>query len=48
MKTNIINSNFFPEEFVLVRRALEEGHKLNFCWIGPGPLRAINAISKLV
>lgn len=32
--TNLVTTNFTVEDFVLVRRVQEKGHKLNFRWLG--------------
>lgn len=45
-KTNIIQPNFSPGDFVLVCRAQKEGHKLSFRWIGPR--RILETTSELV
>jgi len=45
-KTNVVQPNFHVGDFVLVRRAQDRGHKLNFRWIGPR--RITNVVSELV
>ena len=45
-RTNIIQPNFEVGDFVLVRRAQDKGHKLNFRWLGPR--RVVKVYSDLV
>ena len=45
-QTNIIQPNFSLGDFVLVRRAQDKGHKLNFRWFGPR--RIVHVYSDLV
>lgn len=45
-ETNLVAPNFTVGDFVLVRRAQDKGHKLNFRWLGPR--RITKAISELV
>ena len=45
-RTNIAKPNFSLGEFVLVRRAKDKGHKINFRWLGPR--RIVKVYSDLV
>ncbi len=42
-KANIVSPNFTNRDFVLVRRAIDKGHKLSSRWLGPRKIaRVIN------
>ncbi len=41
-KTNIVSPNFTNGDFVLVRRAVDKGHKLSNRWLGPRKITRVN------